>query len=545
MAKSLLSLFEEGQTELDFSDPRQARAYIDLFGGEEYVKSKYPLFYQAWQRTREHASERSDAIENGISKCDCLLDTIHTVTNQKADVVENSGSTRLVSDADFMGVPPVPVFMQGEMADETEHTLLDTFSTYFTQQDFDANDCVKKSLSADLTKVYSGKTKNIHAQSAFSYSDHKGLLKAVKREQNTTLLGGSEIFKEITVTDPKSSKNNNRINYVYGRPADADTDYKVTDEEAHVERNPDKTGKRTGIYLKINGTFTTIDSATPIEYAVDAQSYRTQLQFANEGIVYYDHDTAEIAKFYKVSDKTVTFSYAPYWGDSQKLDCSLFGTNATLYLYLQGYFKVDLGNGMGEFDIPFSIKSVDSPPEGQFYHSVNSSTVYIPPLHILWGCFSKNCRVRMADGTQKAITELAAGDTVQSGDGSEAEVISASVGGHEDKMIHIETADGHVIEVSDYHPIKTKNGTIAALDLRPNDVVILEGGESPVLYTYLVDYNDEVCSVLLNGNFLIVNGFVTGDAQIQQNVQHRETESLSEEALALSEEMKRVFAELL
>lgn len=545
MAKSLLSLFKEGQTELDFSDSEQARAYIDLFGGEEYVKSKYPLFYQAWQRTREYASERSDKIKNGIPKYDCLLDTIHTVTNQKADFGENSSPTRLVSEANFMGVPPVPVFMQGEMADETERTLLDAFSTLFTQQDFDKNDCLKKPLSADLTKVYSGKTKNIHAQTAFSYSDNQGLLNAVKKEQNTTLLGGSEIFQEITVTDPKSSKNNQKIHYVYGRPADANTDYVVTDEEAHVERNPDKTGKRTGIYLKINGEFTTIDSATPIEYAVDAQSYRTQLQFANEGIVYYDHDTTEIAKFFTVSGKKVTFSYAPYWGDGQKLDCSLFGTNATLYLYLQGYFKVDLGNGMGEFNIPFSIKSVDSPPEGQFYHSENSSTVYIPPLNILWGCFSKNCQVRMEDGTQKAITELAAGDMVQSGDGSAAEVISASVGGHEDKMIHIETVDGRTIEVSDYHPIKTKKGTIAALDLRPNDVAILEDGESPVLYTYLVDYDDEVCSVLLNGNFLIVNGFVTGDAQIQQNVQHRETEALSEEALALSEEMERAFAELL
>lgn len=113
MAKSLLSLFKEGQTELDFSDSEQARAYIDLFGGEEYVKSKYPLFYQAWQRTREYASERSDRIKNEIPKYDCLLDTIHAVTNQKADFGENSSPTRLVSEANFMGVPPVPVFMQG------------------------------------------------------------------------------------------------------------------------------------------------------------------------------------------------------------------------------------------------------------------------------------------------------------------------------------------------------------------------------------------------------------------------------------------------
>ena len=44
MAKSLLSVFRPGQTELDFSDFEQAQAYIDLFGGEEYVRSKYPLF---------------------------------------------------------------------------------------------------------------------------------------------------------------------------------------------------------------------------------------------------------------------------------------------------------------------------------------------------------------------------------------------------------------------------------------------------------------------------------------------------------------------
>lgn len=544
MAKSLLSLFKEGQTELDFSDLEQAQAYIDLFGGEEHVKAKYPLFYQAWQRTKQAASGQLAEANGEIQKYDCLLDTIHTVTDLQTGMEKSAGPAKLVSEATFVGVPPVPVFMQGEMADETEHTLLDAFSTVFKTDDFDKNDFIKKPLRADLTKVYSGKTKTIHAQTAFTYG-YNGLVGAKRREQETTLLSGSEIIKKMEITDPKSTKNNSQIQYVYGRPADSNTDYTVTDAEAHVERNPNGTGKKTGIYLKINGEFTTIDGVTPKAYAIEAQSYKTQLQFANEGIVYYDHDASEIAKFFTVSGKKVTFCYAPYWGDSQKLNCSTFGTNATLYLYLQGYFIIDLGEGLGDFNIPFSVRSVDTPPEGDFYLSENSSTVYIPPLHILWGCFSKNCQVRMADGTQKAITELAAGEMVLCEDGSAAEVISASVGGHEDKMIHIETADSHVIEVSDYHPIKTQNGTIAALDLRPNDVVVLEDGESPVLYTYLVDYDDEVCSVLLNGKFLIVNGFITGDAQIQQDVQHREAEPLNEEALALADEMERAFGELL
>lgn len=543
MAKSLLSLFKEGQTELDFSDSEQAKAYIDLFGGEEYVKSKYPLFYQAWQRTQKYASEQLNDT-SGIQKYGCSLDAIYTVTDQKAGHGKNSASTRLVGDVNFTAVPPIPVFIQGEMSDETEHTLIDTFSTLFTPEDFDEKDFLKKSLSADLTKVYSGKAKSIHAQTAASYGNNNGLLKAEKHEQWTTLIGGSEVFKEITITDPKSSKNNNPINFVYGRPADSNTDYSVTDAQAHVERNPDKTGKKTGIYLTVNGAFTTIDSVTPQEYAMDAQSYRTQLQFANEGIVYYDHEPSEIARFFTVSGKKVQFSYAPFWGDGQKIDCSKFGTNATLYLHLQGYFKIQV-EGIGILNVPFSIKSADSSPDGQFYRSENSSTVYIPPLHILWGCFSKNCQVRMENGTQKAITELTSGEMVLCEDGSAAEVISVSVGGHEDKMIHIETADGHSIEVSDYHPIKTKNGTIAALDLRPNDVVVLEDGESPVLYTYLVDYDDEVCSVLLNGKFLIVNGFITGDAQIQRDVQHKEAEPLSEESLALAREMELAFGELL
>lgn len=55
MVKSLLSVFRPGQTELDFSDFEQAQAYIDLFGGEEYVRSKYPLFYRAWQQTQKSA----------------------------------------------------------------------------------------------------------------------------------------------------------------------------------------------------------------------------------------------------------------------------------------------------------------------------------------------------------------------------------------------------------------------------------------------------------------------------------------------------------
>lgn len=156
---------------------------------------------------------------------------------------------------------------------------------------------------------------------------------------------------------------------------------------------------------------------------------------------------------------------------------------------------------MGECNIPFSIKSVDSPSGSEFYYSKNSSEVYIPPLHILWGCFSKKCWVRMADGSKKVITELVSGETVKCEDGSSAEVISVSVGGHEDKMVHIQTVDGHLIEVSDYHPVKTKDGTVAALDLRPNDVVVLEDGESPILYIYLVDYDDEVCSVLLMVSF--------------------------------------------
>lgn len=545
MVKSLLSVFRPGQTELDFSDFEQAQAYIDLFGGEEYVRSKYPLFYRAWQQTQKSASEQLNDTQSGIQTYGGSLDMIHTVTDQKTCSDNDSVSTRLVSDARFTGVPPVSVFMQGEMSDETEHTLIDAFSTLYTPEDFDGNDFLTKTFGDDLKNVYADKTKMIHAQTAFSYSDNNGMLRAERCEQKTTLLGGSEMIKEMAITDPKSSKNNRQINYVYGRPADANTDYSVTDEEAHVERNHDGTGKSTGIYMKINGEFTTIDTATPIKYAVDAQSYKTQLQFANEGVVYYDHDSSEIAKFFKVSGKKVEFSYAPFWGAGERIDCRKFGTNTTLYLHLQGYFKCDLGGKLGECNIPFSIKSVDSPSGSEFYYSKNSSEVYIPPLHILWGCFSKKCWVRMADGSKKVITELVSGETVKCEDGSSAEVISVSVGGHEDKMVHIQTVDGHLIEVSDYHPVKTKDGTVAALDLRPNDVVVLEDGESPILYIYLVDYDDEVCSVLLNGKFLIANGFVTGDAEVQKNVQHRAAETLGGEALALSKEMEDAFKELL
>ena len=69
---------------------------------------------------------------------------IHTVTDQKTCSDNDSVSTRLVSDARFTGVPPVSVFMQGEMSDETEHTLIDAFSTLYTPEDFDGNDFLTK-----------------------------------------------------------------------------------------------------------------------------------------------------------------------------------------------------------------------------------------------------------------------------------------------------------------------------------------------------------------------------------------------------------------
>jgi hypothetical protein len=539
--KKLLSLFKPGQQEIDFTDAEQAKAYIDLFGGEEYVSGKYPRFYAAWLKSKAGAPKGVGGIDNVVPQ-GLALSVINTVTPNNGE-----DKRKLNSIISFESVPPVNVFVQGIFTDVTEGALIDSCDSIIYADQYDNDSIFEHTLEGDVKDLFADHAKKLSALATCTYATSDGRLCADKsQEQTQALLGDSDLFASISLTAPKGEHIANQVNFVYGRPKDSDTDYEVTDDDAHVERNPDMSGKSTGVYLPVTGSFTAGEHCTPIAYSAGSQTTQTQLQYGNEGIVYYGPTPAEIAGFFSINEKDSTkvdFNYAPYWGDRARIDCARFGTNGTFNLNLSAYYRFN--TAIGEMEGAFGIKS-KADKDTKYYTSENSAMVYVPPIHIQWGCFGKRTLIKMYDGTDKLITELQAGDLVKSDDGSSAEVLFIGTGGHEDKLVHIETIDGSAIDITDMHPVKTANGTVRACDIRPNDIVCVDGGTAAVKYVYLADYDDEVCSIRLNGSkFCIGNGFVTGDLDVQSDTPGKPKPELTAEVKALSDEMALAFNELI
>ncbi|WKL57381.1 hypothetical protein Q1W73_17210 [Asticcacaulis sp. ZE23SCel15] len=170
-----------------------------------------------------------------------------------------------------------------------------------------------------------------------------------------------------------------------------------------------------------------------------------------------------------------------------------------------------------------TVRSNDGQPE-------NPPDGHLPilPISFIWHCLGVGSQVLMADGTQKAIEEIVAGDLVASGPNFEkVEVAWTNRGFYNGKVLQITVADGRSVLATENHVFVTEEGSCLASDLSRGSSLICapnrEGDDLEILKIICIaeidGHQDVMCNIATRtdvdakgqmGSFF-ANGFLVGD----------------------------------
>jgi hypothetical protein len=107
------------------------------------------------------------------------------------------------------------------------------------------------------------------------------------------------------------------------------------------------------------------------------------------------------------------------------------------------------------------------------------NTYMVPQIDVVEGCLPDGTLIRMADGSQRVVESFQGygNERVRSRGGDRA--VLATTWGHEDRpLVALRDDRGHALLLTEWHPVMTPRGAVAALHLKAGDTVLTEGGEA-------------------------------------------------------------------
>ena len=168
---------------------------------------------------------------------------------------------------------------------------------------------------------------------------------------------------------------------------------------------------------------------------------------------------------------------------------------------------------------------------GRKYTMANSSVVS-------WanrggGCFAEGTTITMADGTKKPIEQIAKGDLVWNPLTGKASKVAKGVKGPEKYKLYSFAIKGEELSVTKTHPMLTQRGIIKAEDVRVDDLMMWKSGELLAIesirthHTAKDVYNLHLVSKSGSNieGAVIANGVITGDLEMQQELQNKPKET--------------------
>jgi hypothetical protein len=139
------------------------------------------------------------------------------------------------------------------------------------------------------------------------------------------------------------------------------------------------------------------------------------------------------------------------------------------------------------------------------------------------GCFDESTLIRMADGSDRLVTQLKRGEFVYNPITKKpARIVKLTMGPELKPLIHVGVA-GRIVKVTDTHPFMTRRGWIQAKALKATDE-ILSGQKHylPVTSVSIGATGRTVANLALEGpadqtdlHYVLADGVVTGDLVIQ------------------------------
>lgn len=147
----------------------------------------------------------------------------------------------------------------------------------------------------------------------------------------------------------------------------------------------------------------------------------------------------------------------------------------------------------------------------------------ILPLIILWGCLEETARIAMADGSEKEIRNIRAGEKIRGSDGSIGIVRNVWTGLETDPCIRLRLKDGRSLLMTQNHPVLTEQGMKRADRLVLQDKVMTgDGAYRQIEALEQEDYQGTVYNLSLEGfrqeEGLLANGIAAGDMECQNSL---------------------------
>ncbi len=153
------------------------------------------------------------------------------------------------------------------------------------------------------------------------------------------------------------------------------------------------------------------------------------------------------------------------------------------------------------------------------------NTVQIKPMRIVYGCLGENTKIRMADGSEKAISAIRPGDSVRTR-GNHALQVEDVTSGLEQHAVEISVQNGSGqqtrVIASPGHPFVTPAGVVLARELSVSARLITGEGEGEITHIAPVDgeitvYNLQLSAAETDANCMFANNILVGDIQMQRN----------------------------
>ena len=142
--------------------------------------------------------------------------------------------------------------------------------------------------------------------------------------------------------------------------------------------------------------------------------------------------------------------------------------------------------------------------------------VQLAPIKLNWGCVEAHTLVQMADGSEKMVSQMKIGDRVFTPEHRPEQVINI-VRGVEPELYAVRAVGGRTLLLTADHPIYTTAGVKTAMELTPVDELLMaDGRRAGIDALYMIQGDFQVYSLELEtGRCIICNGYQTGDLRMQ------------------------------
>ncbi len=480
---------------LDFSRKEHREVFSSLYGGEDVMKKKLPLFYKSYAQARTlHESGKGldyvTLLQLNESKRHTFIDGIdicYVNYDPKNNLLCAEAITSLTCQADYI---------DEHIRIQTKEGKIIYARSQSTQKSYTSS--IKVQTVFDPTKY---KSNILVVHYLVSWIDRNGgFMKAQLFSKETTgQYYLTNCIDSIQLKFPYSSENENVI-ICYGRNPAVKEKIDRTYQEAF-------SGGMQKLLLDVEADVKFKSSAAGFA-GIDPTTF--VLKLISHGMAHYNtlNRMNEIRKSFKDNGQGFSFSLDKDWEDYVPT-CRLPAWDLA---DIQMTVEFDLKDGSKG---NFTISSTVNKTQGNVYKAQK--------IYMLWGCIARDSRILMADGTERMIQDIRIGESVMLENLETGIVENVWKGIEKEPLVCFETAD-RSLQCTGLHPIKTNHGIKCAQDIQMEDCLInAEGREVKLINIYPVMieevYNLDIRNEKTNkaeGSLMICEGFLVGD-NIMQN----------------------------